>query len=1569
MVDPNFDKEMQNTLLEFEKAKDWEWADLIKWLRKVHSLVLKYPSSKIPQTYNLAKRLSQCLNPALPQGLHYIVLEIYKSLLQHHQTNQECFDEELALYSAGILPFFQNASPENKPAVLSIVEAYFVPVGKEISFAFPGIVTSLLPGLEDGNPDVENQTIQVFDKLAESDPSELYGAVWQALLRTPKVRKPAIKFLMKKIPKDPQTELDQFLPQRNLVVNSIISSLNDEQVLVQRSALDFLKSHFPINNQVLTPEELTAVLEAVLHLLSNRDFTLIRRVWEWMLQNEEDPSEDTIMELMEYLVPAINNIFGVHPVSKQEAIMPMLILEPLLQREKLSEVLLQEVTVTVLSYAERYKEDKELSEDVLFKCSQIFGLLRENVSVVWESLDNFLTEQLNVEPLRAIQIIRFYIESFPIESETSALHIVPILENLLTYMHSLSQQSLSSAISLAQIILDRLQSVSEVELSDAIYGFNSFFQQLVQNQEWESIEDLEGQVSLCLSLEKYSHSTLDWVNYLLQLTENPQVEVALIGVEALVHLIKAQSKAYQKAKELKGEGLCLEIMELLWDQLNNPDHRQKVSKLIITLEQGDREVFTQVICRELVDKDLENTIQRFNSFWRSVNEINPDEIKRLFLNGEGIFTMLDHLEHESPKIRHMAREWLMISLPKFTCVLDSLFSRLLKPILKETLDTQYDHKVVLDAFKKLKSLVTSAFEIVVGKAQMLSLSPTLEVPKDWVRTNYLTLTVEVALKYLSIDSKESFKELNQSVQASACELLELVLSEVSLELASSVLPTVLKCIFRSMQNEDRVMQLLLLNILQVVFFRCQVHKHRETCAEQLKSTDFSMVYLNALHVKDTYVRSHWVGFIVESLPIITSLLKPPELTHYVKTQLENFCGLLVKSEGKRSLFQGLQALVHHTLRLSDTQDEHTHNNLVSNFPDLLRPSPQPRTSFLGLFKIWGAEEAVTYTNPYQEVIHKIFTKFPKIIQTCVQCLETPNFQTEIRAYGTEPFKNQETKPIQHKEVLDLLNPIAKGFPEELLESVMDLWVKKTIQNPEPTPESDEELFRLVSIMISLDLDPLGLVETVNQFLVEKLQLYKSKKNKPAQTDFKEVALAHFLYSFFSLCPKSKFTSQKYFWAEVLKMLRELDCSNLPEMQLWVLELFFLLLQKLSIDKTLKEKKVRKDFQELFQRLITQTTSATLNEGPLLSYPNLPSAYAVTQDQVNLGLACVVTLKTTFYSTVRALWQEDGFDKVTYQIQSSAGQLLSAVISKTQKTNVEIITEFLCVLLNEAGSQLAKIFKKDILDALASNEFFQNMGANHYCLKNWKSLVSIISMFCYPDKIMIIQELLNRVTTGMFVSRASEYLQKAKILRRIAFMIYSGGIDDYQQSLQLVIEKIIEYLRTDESLLPSVLFLLRVLILRLSPGIISEIWPRLWPHVLTELMQVVEQQNKNPQNFLATLKFLELISVVNNEDFHMYQWIFFFDSLSIGESNEFQPLVPRVVMPEAMRWKESEKKSNKGYLVKRKLVVKKHTSNDIQELFGLARLLINYIANQNLERCEPDWEEIHSLIETDFLNEN
>jgi hypothetical protein len=61
------------------------------------------------------------------------------------------FCEYICIYSVGLFPYFTKAQQKNKLIFLEIIQSYFIPVGRDLIPCVPGLILSILPGLEENN--------------------------------------------------------------------------------------------------------------------------------------------------------------------------------------------------------------------------------------------------------------------------------------------------------------------------------------------------------------------------------------------------------------------------------------------------------------------------------------------------------------------------------------------------------------------------------------------------------------------------------------------------------------------------------------------------------------------------------------------------------------------------------------------------------------------------------------------------------------------------------------------------------------------------------------------------------------------------------------------------------------------------------------------------------------------------------------------------------------------------------------------------------------------------------------------------------------------------------------------------------------------------------------------------------------------------------------------------------------------------------------------------------------------------------------------------------------------------
>lgn len=62
---------------------------------------------------------------------------------------------DLFLYSSGLFPLLEYGSMQVKPILLDLYEQYYLPLGLALLPGLSGIVSALLPGMEEGSEYIE----------------------------------------------------------------------------------------------------------------------------------------------------------------------------------------------------------------------------------------------------------------------------------------------------------------------------------------------------------------------------------------------------------------------------------------------------------------------------------------------------------------------------------------------------------------------------------------------------------------------------------------------------------------------------------------------------------------------------------------------------------------------------------------------------------------------------------------------------------------------------------------------------------------------------------------------------------------------------------------------------------------------------------------------------------------------------------------------------------------------------------------------------------------------------------------------------------------------------------------------------------------------------------------------------------------------------------------------------------------------------------------------------------------------------------------------------------------------
>uniref|UniRef100_A0A8D2M009 DOP1 leucine zipper like protein A n=1 Tax=Varanus komodoensis TaxID=61221 RepID=A0A8D2M009_VARKO len=397
----NYVAAVDKALKSFEYSS--EWADLISSLGKLNKVLQNNAKYQVvPKKLTIGKRLAQCLHPALPGGVHRKALETYEIIFK--LIGPKRLAKDLFLYSSGLFPLLANAAMSVKPALLSLYEVYYLPLGKTLKPGLQGLLTGILPGLEEGSEYYE-RTNTLLEKVAAAvDQSAFYSALWGSLLTSPAVRLPGITYVLSHLNRKLSMEDQLYIigSDIELMVEAVSTSVQDSSVLVQRSTLDLILFCFPFHMSQATRPDMIRILSASLHVVLRRDMSLNRRLYAWLLgfdnngaiigprsTRHSNPEEHATYYFntfsKEMLVQAMVGILQINMHEQESTLMqdlkPFRILISLLDKPELGPVILEDVLIEVFrTLYTQCKAELDFQVDSSFSKdhAQLSSKLREN---------------------------------------------------------------------------------------------------------------------------------------------------------------------------------------------------------------------------------------------------------------------------------------------------------------------------------------------------------------------------------------------------------------------------------------------------------------------------------------------------------------------------------------------------------------------------------------------------------------------------------------------------------------------------------------------------------------------------------------------------------------------------------------------------------------------------------------------------------------------------------------------------------------------------------------------------------------------------------------------------------------------------------------------------------------------------------------------------------------------------------------------------------------------------------------------------------------------------------------
>ena len=372
---------------------------------------------------------------------------------------------------------------------------------------------------------------------------------------------------------------------------------------------------------------------------------------------------------------------------------------------------------------------------------------------------------------------------------------------------------------------------------------------------------------------------------------------------------------------------------------------------------------------------------------------------------------------------------------------------------------------------------------------------------------------------------------------------------------------------------------------------------------------------------------------------------------------------------------------------------------------------------------------------------------------------------------------------------------------------------------------------------------------------------------------------------------------------------------------------------------------------------------------------------IKQDKLNEYYRKIsfIILKENFSKLISFIF----YDNLNYQ-KRYLSEIIKGLITLIKENRDDFLSEFssdfLVSLMKDCPKNTTICGKNLFKEYLNDPSFFVTKPK---MIRNWRRIISS-SVKYYPE---ILSDLINNIDNGFLFIKGNDE-EKMKTLRRISFVIYSCEKDTFHNQFDLIRSKAKDFLSgyNNNVLLESEVFLMmRILFLRFSHEGVMKMIRDLWPIIFMELIMNLEDEkrNKKVKLVLESLKFIELLSLANIDEFILYQWIFIIDTFDIqnlniknensllyhlmdNERKIFRPITVNLLNLEDFN--NIDKKLLEGNHKSKSELYIKIKDESRPELQKAVKKYFYSIGDMNSYKVYVNYEQIEEVIEKDFIAE-
>lgn len=431
--DPKYKKytqQVEKCLNAFDNVH--EWADCIAFLKQLLKTFQSYMQFKeIPYKLIVAKRLAQCLNPALPTGVHQRALDVYTHILSVLGT--EGLKRDLPLWSSGLFPFFEYAATSVKPILLTIYDTHYLPLQAGLRPVMKSFILALLPGLEEETGEFFEKVLTLLDRLSATvSPVFFVQNIWLIMITMSSARGTALNFLSRRLPRlHADEDITQIVGRDiGLMIRAFAAALEDDNLLVRRGALDILLQSMRVDSAAIKrahSEDTVILMRAATGVVLRRDLSLNRRLYTWLLGPDEKSESQTVF-LRQHALQLLNTTLKDEmfaPSGEYSESRPFKIFISLLDKWEIGSALTDVLVLDALK-AIRFlmqRDAEEHNEDISMTASTLYEAVEP--SILWKQLLAAIMKDLSEDSKTgAIDLTLFLLRSLPMQDdEVRSIHL------------------------------------------------------------------------------------------------------------------------------------------------------------------------------------------------------------------------------------------------------------------------------------------------------------------------------------------------------------------------------------------------------------------------------------------------------------------------------------------------------------------------------------------------------------------------------------------------------------------------------------------------------------------------------------------------------------------------------------------------------------------------------------------------------------------------------------------------------------------------------------------------------------------------------------------------------------------------------------------------------------------------------------------------------------------------------------------------------------------------------------------------------------------------------------------